>query len=156
VTTNTTYSVRKLSVQGMHCGACEKLITMNARKIDGVADVVADAQEGFVTFFLDHDVLLDPMVDAIVAAGFTPGDPLVLEESETSVLPGNGQGAAVAKHHEMDAAHQKLLGKKHVKSAKGEMSAAEKIKIIDTNGDSSSRVEAYDPILDTWAGVAPI
>ena len=36
---------------------------------------------------------------------------------------------------EMDAAQQKLLGKKHVKSAKGEMSAAEKIKIIDTNGD---------------------
>jgi len=108
VTTNTTYSVRKLSVQGMHCGACEKLITMNARKIDGVADVVADAQEGFVTFFLDHDVLLDPMVDAIVAAGFTPGDPLVLEESETSVLPGNGQGAAVAKHHEMDAAHHAM------------------------------------------------
>ena len=36
---------------------------------------------------------------------------------------------------EMDSAHQKLLGKKHVKSAKSEMSAAEKIKIIDTNGD---------------------
>ena len=36
---------------------------------------------------------------------------------------------------EMDGAQQKLLGKKHVKSAKGEMTAAEKIKIIDTNGD---------------------
>ena len=48
-------------------------------------------------------------------------------------MDGNDDGKVTAA--EMDVAHQKLLGKKHVKSAKGEMSAAEKIKIIDTNGD---------------------
>ncbi|MDZ4168315.1 MAG: heavy metal translocating P-type ATPase [Coriobacteriia bacterium] len=77
---DTTYRVRTLSVQGMHCGACEKLVTGNARAIEGVIDASADAEAGTLTVTLDHDVSPDALVDAIVAAGFTPGDPLVLEE----------------------------------------------------------------------------
>jgi len=88
VPAETTYRVRTLAVQGMHCGACEKLITMNAAKIDGVAAAVADAEAGRLTVYLEHDVALEPLVDAVVAAGFTPDDPFVVEEGEADLLPG--------------------------------------------------------------------
>lgn len=113
MTTDTRYRVRKLSVQGMHCAACEKLIKMNGTRIEGVADVAADAQAGEVTFYLTGDVALEPMVDAIVEAGFKPGDPLVLEEGTATHLPGDGDsprqshehgGAEDEAHHAREAA----------------------------------------------------
>ena len=44
MTTQTTHSELRLRVQGMHCGACEKLVSMNASKIDGVVSVEANAE----------------------------------------------------------------------------------------------------------------
>jgi len=105
MTTQTPYRVRKLAVQGMHCGACEKLVSMNARRIEGVAHVVADAQGGEVTFYLDREVSLDAMVDAIVAAGFTPGDPLVIEEGEVAVLPEAAPAQVDHQHDDGDGHH---------------------------------------------------
>ncbi len=105
--TQTTYRARKLAVQGMHCGACEKLVSMNARKIEGVADVVADAKVGEVTFYLDREVSLDPLVDAIVAAGFAPGDPLVLDERMVTALPGTAPVPAGHDHDPDDGHHMR-------------------------------------------------
>ncbi len=85
--TDTTYRLRRLSVQGMHCGACEKLISGETRKIEGVVAVEADHANGILSAYLDREIPLDPFVDAIVAAGFTPGEPLVLEETEVQTLP---------------------------------------------------------------------
>jgi copper chaperone CopZ len=46
VSTQTAPRQLQLRVDGMHCGACEKLVSMNAGKIDGVVSVKADAEAG--------------------------------------------------------------------------------------------------------------
>ncbi|TLM85739.1 MAG: copper ion binding protein, partial [Actinobacteria bacterium] len=86
---DTTYRERTLSVVGMHCGACEKLITMNARKIDGVADATADASAGTLTVYLEHEVGEEELAQAVAAAGFSGGDPFVMAEREAAALPMN-------------------------------------------------------------------
>ena len=91
-----TYRRRRLSVQGMHCGACEKLVSAETKKIDGVVAVEANAAAGEVSVYLDRDVDLASLVDAVTAAGFVPGDPFVLEESDVDTLPGGAQPAPLA------------------------------------------------------------
>ena len=73
-----THNTLRLSVSGMHCGACEKLVSAEARKVEGVVDVTADAAAGLLTVTTDRELGPDAFVDAIVAAGFTPGTPLLL------------------------------------------------------------------------------
>ncbi|PKQ15805.1 MAG: heavy metal translocating P-type ATPase [Actinobacteria bacterium HGW-Actinobacteria-7] len=68
----------------MHCGACEKLVSMNASKIDGVVSVKADAQTGIVIVEVEHEVSTDDLIGAVIDAGFTPGDPFVMEEAEAA------------------------------------------------------------------------
>ena len=87
VPADTTYRLRRLSVQGMHCGACEKLVSAETRKIEGVVAVEADAGRGVVSVYLDRDVPLGPFEDAVAAAGFTPNAPFVLEEIDVDALP---------------------------------------------------------------------
>lgn len=84
---DTTYKKITLNVVGMHCGACEKLITMNSRKVDGVVAATADAQAGTLTVYLETDLEPQAFLGAIVDSGFTPGDPFVAEESEVGELP---------------------------------------------------------------------
>ena len=87
VPADTTYRLRRMSVEGMHCGACEKLVSAETRKIEGVVAVEADAQAGIVTAYLDRDVAVGPFEDAVAAAGFTPRVPFVIEEIDVDELP---------------------------------------------------------------------
>jgi len=82
MTTQTAPKELKLRVQGMHCGACEKLIAMNAGKIDGVVSVQANADAGLVTLWVDHDLDLDDVTGAVIDSGFTPGEPFVIDGSD--------------------------------------------------------------------------
>jgi len=82
----------RISIEGMHCGACEKLVTMN---LSGVADVetvvAADATAGTVTIIASSDVSLEALADAIRAAGFEPSggavtlEPVDLEEVQLDI-----------------------------------------------------------------------
>jgi Cu+-exporting ATPase len=60
----------------MHCGACEKLVSMHAGAVPGVERVTANAAEGWVEVEMAEDAALDldALKDAVVAAGFTPAD----------------------------------------------------------------------------------
>ena len=71
----------------MHCGACEKLVSMQARAVDGVAAAIGDAEAQEVTVYLEHEVPIEDLAGAVIAAGFTPGDPFVLSTDVVSQLP---------------------------------------------------------------------
>lgn len=81
----TTYIALTLAVDGMHCNACEKLVTANLLKIEGVASVDADAQAGRVVVHLEHEVPMDLLLDAVIASGFKPADPA----AQAVVQPGS-------------------------------------------------------------------
>ena len=77
----------KLSAVGMHCGACEKLVRMQALSVEGVAAAVGDAASQSVTVYLDREVPKEQLAAAVTAAGFTPGDPFVLNVGFAKELP---------------------------------------------------------------------
>ncbi len=106
--TQTAHTELRLRVEGMHCGACEKLVSMNAGKIDGVVSVSADAQAGLVTVELDHDVDLDELTGAVIESGFTPGDPFVIDDDaalESGAVTASPSEEAEHMHHDMDSGH---------------------------------------------------
>ncbi|MEL7667791.1 MAG: heavy metal translocating P-type ATPase [Actinomycetota bacterium] len=73
----------RVDIDGMHCHACERLVTMNLSAIPGVTVLAADAQEGFAIFTAEGAVDAASVESAIVAAGFTPhGSAVTLEEVE--------------------------------------------------------------------------
>ena len=93
----TRYRRLRLRALGMHCGACEKLVTMQTGQIDGVAAATGDAAAETVTVYLEHEVSLDDLAAAVEAAGFTPGTPFVLAVGFVSELPGpDGEVRAAA------------------------------------------------------------
>jgi Cu+-exporting ATPase len=76
----TTSQPVRLSVVGMHCHACEKLVSGTIGDVPGVESVSADAAAGFVDVTLaPGDVPVDALAAAVAAAGFQPGEPFVLE-----------------------------------------------------------------------------
>ncbi len=82
------YRRLKLSSEGMHCAACEKLVTMEARQVAGVAAAEGDAGDKSLTVYLDREVPLSDLSSAVRAAGFTPGTPFVRGMAIVSTLPG--------------------------------------------------------------------
>ena len=91
---DTTYRVLALSVSGMHCGACERLITGEARRVDGVAAATADAEAGVLTVYLEREIAPEAFIDAIRVSGFEPGEPLLLSATEADELPGQDNACA--------------------------------------------------------------
>ena len=81
------YRRLKLSAVGMHCGACEKLVSMQAKQVEGVAAVEADAKEQTVTVYLEREVATERLQEAVIAAGFTPGTPFILGVGFVKELP---------------------------------------------------------------------
>jgi Cu+-exporting ATPase len=79
-----------LSAQGMHCTACEKLVTLTTKKVPGVMTAVGDAPTNTVTVTLEGPVRLEALAGAIRAAGFIPGEPMVLSEEPLSELAAAG------------------------------------------------------------------
>ena len=77
-----------LSAQGMHCGACEKLVVMNTSQVEGVVAATGDAATSTATVYLDREVPLDELAAAVTAAGFTPGKPFVRSMTVVDALPG--------------------------------------------------------------------
>ena len=69
------YRRLRLRAEGMHCGACEKLVTMETLRVTGVAAAVGDAPAQTVTVYLDREVHTRDLAAAVSAAGFTPGNP---------------------------------------------------------------------------------
>jgi len=100
------YRRLKLSSQGMHCGACEKLVKANLLQVPGVVAAVGDAADNAATVYLDREVPLEKLAFAVVAAGFTPGRPFVRgmavvnelpsDEPEPVAIPAAQVGAPVA------------------------------------------------------------
>jgi Cu+-exporting ATPase len=80
-----TISTVRLRVEGMRCHACETLLGTALRALDGVSEVFADATEGVITMSHDGSVDFAKVVDAIVASGFAPGDPFVIEQRELEI-----------------------------------------------------------------------
>lgn len=73
----------RIRIDGMHCHACERLVTSNLAEVAGVTGVVADAQAGTAVITTDGDVSTDEIASAIQAAGFTPaGGTVTLEPVE--------------------------------------------------------------------------
>ncbi|MBN2248323.1 MAG: heavy metal translocating P-type ATPase [Coriobacteriia bacterium] len=73
----------RVAIDGMHCHACERLVTMNLSAIPGVTVLTADAQEGFAVIAAETEPDPAAVKAAIVAAGFTPrGGVVTLEEVE--------------------------------------------------------------------------
>jgi len=62
----------RIEIEGMHCHACERLITGNLSRVAGVTSVTADAQAGSAVITVDAPVDRAALVEAIAAAGFTP------------------------------------------------------------------------------------
>jgi copper chaperone CopZ len=78
-----------LSAVGMHCVACEKLVTLTTRKVAGVVAAEGDTPTNTVTVYINGngEVSLEALAQAIVAAGFTPGDPMVVTDTRVDALP---------------------------------------------------------------------
>jgi Cu+-exporting ATPase len=73
----------RVAIDGMHCHACERLVTMHLSAIPGVTVLAADAQEGFAVFSAEDAVDAESVESAIVAAGFTPrGGAVTFEDVE--------------------------------------------------------------------------
>lgn len=114
MTTETTTAPQRyrLLVSGMHCGACEKLVSMNARSVPGVTDIVANAEEGWVEVAVEGELDLDALRSAVVAAGFEPGEltkPGVAPASEPATAHDHAahtgtHDAGMDAHHEREAA----------------------------------------------------
>src|SRR5574340_443300 len=62
----------KIAIDGMHCHACERLVTANLSGIPGVTVLAADAQDGFAIIAADREPDATAVADAIRAAGFAP------------------------------------------------------------------------------------
>ena len=70
----------RVAIEGMHCHACERLITAKLLAVDGVASVAADAQAGTALVTAAGPVDTTAVADAIRAAGFEPaGGTVTLE-----------------------------------------------------------------------------
>lgn len=61
-----------IAIDGMHCHACERLITGTLSRVPGVTGVLADAQAGTVIITVDAEPDPAALAEAIAAAGFTP------------------------------------------------------------------------------------
>ncbi len=74
----------RISIDGMHCGACEKLVTMNLAGVAGVESVLAaDASAGSATILATPEVDIEALAEAIRTAGFEPsGGAVTLEPTE--------------------------------------------------------------------------
>jgi Cu+-exporting ATPase len=90
-----TGAYRKLTVSavGMHCGACEKLVKMFGSKVDGVLAAEGDAEASTLTVYSEGELDMGALADAVVAAGFEPGDPFVVGDSRVDELPGAAKPA---------------------------------------------------------------
>ena len=78
----------RIAIDGMHCHACERLVTANLSEVPGVTGVVADAQAGTADITTDTDVSTEALAAAIVAAGFTPaGGTVTLEPVDAGTAP---------------------------------------------------------------------
>lgn len=76
-----------LSAVGMHCGACEMLVTMAALKVPGVTAATGDATAQTVTVTVDGPVDLDELASAVISAGFQPGNPFVVDAPAADACP---------------------------------------------------------------------
>ncbi len=83
----------KLSALGMHCDACEKLVTMSTMQVPGVVLATGDSADHSVTVYLNREVALDDLSAAVTAAGFTPGRPFVRGMTIVTELPGESPEA---------------------------------------------------------------
>ena len=90
-----TYRRLTLSAVGMHCVACEKLVSMTMRKVAGVVAAEGDTPTNTVTVYVQGDVSMDALARAIVAAGFTRGDPMVVADDRVTALPGAARPATI-------------------------------------------------------------
>jgi len=70
----------RIAVDGMHCHACERLITANLAEVPGITVLAADAAVGFAIVAADYAPDLDSIERAIRAAGFSPADGAVTLE----------------------------------------------------------------------------
>ncbi|MHB1136261.1 MAG: cation-translocating P-type ATPase [Coriobacteriia bacterium] len=78
----------RVAIDGMHCHACERLVTANLSEIPGVAVLAADAKEGFAVIAADVEPDPTAIEAAIIAAGFTPsGGAVTLEPIEWRAEP---------------------------------------------------------------------
>ncbi|MDO8963121.1 MAG: heavy metal translocating P-type ATPase [Coriobacteriia bacterium] len=72
-------------VEGMHCGACEQVLTAALLRIDGVDAAGADTSAGMLTAYIDPAVVRDEAIaEAVVASGFVPGEVLPPEEADSA------------------------------------------------------------------------
>lgn len=60
-----------VSVRGMTCGHCERAVTAEVGRVDGVRDVVVDLAAGTVTVTVDHPVDRAEIAAAVDEAGYT-------------------------------------------------------------------------------------
>lgn len=82
----------ELSVDGMHCPSCEKLLVMKVGSLPWVIDATADADAGTLTVVArPGDVDTQALREAVLEAGYTPGDELVSrgEATEPDSEPGD-------------------------------------------------------------------
>ncbi|MDP2232317.1 MAG: copper ion binding protein, partial [Actinomycetota bacterium] len=70
--TTTTKQVYRISVNGMDCRSCERLLAKNIERIPGVDTASANAESGTLTILMDTSVRADTIAQAIVRSGFTP------------------------------------------------------------------------------------
>jgi len=81
-----TKQVYRLRVEGMRCRSCEALLTTKFRSMEGVHAVNANAEEGLLSLHVDFDsVTPDDIINAIVEAGFMPGDPFIVSGGSAAV-----------------------------------------------------------------------
>jgi len=59
---------RTLSVDGMGCDGCERIVESALSDVDGVTDVTADQMDGTAT--VEGDVDPDPLVKSLKLAGY--------------------------------------------------------------------------------------
>ena len=85
-----------LSAVGMHCTACEKLVCLTTKKVPGVVAATGDTPTSTATVTVDGPVSLDALAAAIRAAGFTPGDPMVVADEPLAELPTASAAAQAA------------------------------------------------------------
>jgi Cu+-exporting ATPase len=64
-----------LSVEGMHCPSCERLLSMKVAELGWASDIVADSTAGTVMVTADEaEFDLGALREAVLAAGYAPGD----------------------------------------------------------------------------------
>ena len=76
-----------LSAVGMHCTACEKLVCLTTKKVPGVVAAAGDTPSNTVTVTVEGPVPLEALAQAIRAAGFTPGEPMILADEAVAARP---------------------------------------------------------------------